>query len=136
MSVRYTKVVVVTRSKARLATRYRASIRLSGFWLDTLGFEYGTLVRADYRQGSIVLKVQGKGIDAYNNVVKEVMDNRSGLFQVKHNTKRKRYYPTIDIAGFWLEELGFTIGSVAVVQCEHGVITLRLLDLEKLDFDK
>jgi hypothetical protein len=127
-----TKVMVVSRTKSRVGKKYRSAIRLSGLWLDAIGFDCGTLAKADYQNGSITLKASGKGLDTYNGLVREVMDNKAGLFQVCLQKSHGKSYPVINIVGFWVEELGFSIGSVFVVMYEYGVIHIKLLDLRGL----
>lgn len=128
-----TQVLVIGSSKG--VSKRRPRIRLSGFWLNAIGFEYGSLVTAEYQSGSIVLKLQGSGIDTYNSVVKNARKNKAGLFQVSHEYKNKKLTPLIDIKGFWVEDLGFEIGGIVIVQSEYGLIHIRALDLEKLGFD-
>lgn len=128
-----TRVLVVGSSKSNNSQKRRPRIRLSGFWLNEIGFEYDNLVSAEYGTGSIVLKLQGKGTETYSKVVKGLLKNKSGLLQVNHEFKNKKQTIHLDLKGFWMEDYGFKIGSVIVVKSEYGVINIRVLDLDKLD---
>lgn len=90
------------------------------------------LVTADYDAGIITLKPQGMGIDTYRKLVRQVREKQSGLIQVKNELHNKKRTPHLEVKGFWLEKLGFTIGSVIVVQSEYGLIRIRCIDVERL----
>lgn len=124
-----TRVFVVTRAKA--AGRRRPVIRLQGDWLDEIGFAYGKLVTAEYETGKITLRLQDS--DNYKDLVKGAFKASSGLFQVRKESNNKRHYSQINLKGFWLENIGFTIGSVFAARYEYGLIKILLIDLEKLE---
>lgn len=125
-----TKVMVVGSEKSHLKRRPR--IRLAGFWLDEIGFKYNSLVTVEYEDGRIVMKVQGSGMDTYGELVKKVISTKAGLLQVRLEWHNKKKTPHLEVKGFWLEQFGFKIGSVIVLRFEYGVITIRLVDLDKL----
>lgn len=127
------KVMVVGSAKSD-SNRRRPRIRLAGFWLENIGFEVDTLVTADYDNGSIVLKSQGTGIDTYTRLVRQVRKKHSSLLQVTLESHNRKQTPHLEVKGFWLEKLSFTIGSVIVIRFEYGLIHIKLLDLEKLGF--
>ena len=122
-----TKVMVVTSG----GTKRLPVIKLTGNWLDEIGFEYGKLVTAEYGQGKILLQLQDS--DNYKDLVKGALKASSGLFQVRRNFQHKKLFSHIDISGFWLEPLGFTVGSVIAVRYEYGLIKILLIDLDKLE---
>lgn len=109
----------------------RPRIRLSGDWLEKIGFESGKLVVAKYEYGSIIL--QAHDSDKYRNVVKGAFKAGAGLFQVHRGFHNKKWVSSITITGFRLEPLGFTIGSVIAVRSEYGFIKIMLINLDKLD---
>jgi HSP20-like domain of unknown function (DUF1813). len=125
-----TKVMVVGSEKGNPKRRPR--IRLAGFWLNEIGFKYESLATADYEPGRIVIKLQGSGIDTYSQVVKEVLASKGGLLQVRLEWHNKKKTPHLEIKGLWLENFGFTIGSVFVVQAEYGQINIHLVDLNNV----
>jgi len=125
-----TKVMVVGSEKGNPKRRPR--IRLAGFWLNEIGFKYESLATAEYEPGRIVIKLQGSGIDTYSRVIKEVLASKGGLLQVRLEWHNKKKTPHLEIKGLWLENFGFTIGSVIILQIEYGVINIRLVDLDKL----
>lgn len=125
-----TKIMVVGSVKGSL--RRRPRIRLSGFWLDEIGFNYNRLATADYESGQIIIKLQGSGADTYSQVVKGVLASKGGLLQVRLEWHGKQKEPHLEINGLWLEDFGFTIGSIMAVKLEYGLITIRLVDFEKL----
>jgi hypothetical protein len=124
-----TRVLTVTSAKS--ANRRRPVVRLQGDWLDKIGFSYGKLVTAEYEQGKIHLRLQDS--EDYKDLVKSALKASSGLFQVRRETCNKKAFSQIDMKGFWLENIGFTIGSVFAVWYEYGFIKILLIDLEKLE---
>ncbi|HWR62706.1 MAG TPA: hypothetical protein VN580_13885 [Clostridia bacterium] len=128
-----TQVMVVGSAKGD-GDRRRPRIRLAGFWLDSMGFKPDSLVTADYADGSIVLRLQGEGLDAYRKIVGQVRTNRSGLLQVRNELHNRKRTPHMEVKGFWLEDMGFTIGSIIVVHSEYGLIRISLIDADKLGF--
>ncbi|MCL6591986.1 MAG: type I toxin-antitoxin system SymE family toxin [Firmicutes bacterium] len=124
-----TRVMIVSHAKA--ASRRRSMIKLTGNWLDEIGFTAGKLVTAEYGKGKILLRLQDS--DNYKDLVRGALRTSSGLFQVRLEKNNKKQFSQIDIKGFWLEELGFTIGSMIAVRYEYGFIKILLVDLEKLD---
>ena len=128
-----TKIMLVGSEKTRSLKRH-PRIRLAGFWLNDIGFKPDNLVTIEYESKSIMLKVQGSGLDTYKSFVRYARANKAGLLQVREECHNKRRTPHFEIKGFWLEMLGFTIGSHIVVKFEYGSINIRLLELDKLGF--
>ena len=125
-----TKIMVV--GSAKDTRKPKPRIRITGFWLDEFGFKCDSLATANYEPGQIVIKLQGSGVDTYNQVIKGVLANQGGLLQVKPSFYNKKRAPHLEIKGSWLEEFGFKIGSIFVVQAEQGLINIRLLNMEKI----
>ena len=128
-----TKVMVVGSEKSKNIRR-KPRIRIAGFWLNAIGFEPESLVTAQYESKSIILKVEGSGLDTYRNVVRYARVNKTGLLQVKEQSHNGKITPHLEIKGFWLEMLGFKIGSLIIVNYEYGSMNIRLLELDKLGF--
>ncbi|MCL6591992.1 MAG: type I toxin-antitoxin system SymE family toxin [Firmicutes bacterium] len=120
-----TKVMVVS-SRGKTP-----AIRLSGNWLEKIGFEYGKLVTAEYATGKIILRLEDS--DNYKDLVKGALKASSGLFQVSQHFQHYKYFTLIEISGFWMKQLGFVVGSVVAVRYEYGFIKILLIDLEKLE---
>jgi hypothetical protein len=127
-----TKVNVVGSAKSNNEQKRRPRIRLAGFWLEEIGFTADCLATVEYAKGQIIIKRQGVGINTYNQVVKSIRTSKAKLLQVKAGLHNKKRTAHLEVKGFWLEELGFQIGSVIVVQYTYGLIKIRLLDLDKL----
>lgn len=127
-----TKVNVVGSAKSSNEQKRRPRIRLAGFWLEELGFTADCLATVEYAKGQIAIKRQGSGIDTYNQVVKSIRTSQTRLLQVKTEVHNKKRTAHLEVKGFWLEEWGFQIGSVILVQYTYGLIKIRLLDLDKL----
>ena len=127
-----TRIMAVGSAKTKTGKKRRSRVRITGFWLNSIGFENGKLVSAEYNYGNVILKAHDSDIATYESLVNGIRKNKSSLLQVRQDLKNKQYTPHIEIKGFWLENLGFTIGSVIAVQYENGLINIRLLDLSKL----
>jgi len=125
-----TKIMVVGSEKS--TQRRKPRIRLAGFWLDEIGFHYNSLAAFEFENNRIVIRLEGSGLDAYKRVIKQVLASRKTLVQVKLYQHGKKKNPHMEVKGIWLEQFGFKIGSVLVVQYEYGFITIRLMDLDKL----
>jgi hypothetical protein len=128
-----TKIMVVGSEKTKNVKR-QPRIRLAGFWLNDIGFKPDSIATIEYESKSILLKVQGSGLDTYKSFVRYARANKAGLLQVKEECHNKKCTPHLEVKGFWLEMLGFTIGSHIVVKFEYGSINIRLLELEKFGF--
>lgn len=131
-----TQVMVVGSAKTKDIRRRRPRIRLSGFWLNDIGFTCDSLIEAEYSRECIALKLEGSGVDTYNRVVKGLLRHNMGLLQVKGEIKNNKRTPSIEVKGFWLEEYGFKVGSVIVVESEQGCITIKLLDIDSVTSKK
>lgn len=127
-----TKVITVGSSKVKNLQRRSPRIRLSGFWLDAIGFSYNSLVTVSCKNGSITLTLQGTGIDTYSSLVKHVRQSKSVLLQVRQEYTNKKQTTYMELKGFWLSNFGFDISTVIVLQFEQGVIHLKALDLERV----
>lgn len=128
-----TKIMTVGSAKLNRSGGRRPRIRLAGFWLNDIGFEPDSLVTAEYQDGFLEFKAQGKGLDTYRHLIKQVRGNRSALLQVRNELHNRKRTPHFEVCGLWLERLGFTIGSVIAIRYSQGYIKVKLLDLEKLE---
>ena len=124
------RVLIVSSAKTKESKRRRPSIRIAGFWLNEIGFDYDKLVEISCEYGLIVLKVVGQGVETYNKVVKDIRKNNSSLLQVKRGTRNKKYIPYIEAKGFWLEQFGFKISDVIILEVENEIINIKLLDID------
>ena len=126
-----TKVMSVGSAKTKVVNKRRPRIRLTGFWLNEIGFEGGKLAAAKYDHGTILLHAHDS--DNYRNLVRGAFKEKSGLFQVRQTTHNRKLTTHIEIMGFRLETLGFSIGNVIAVRYEYGFIKITLIDLNKLE---
>lgn len=126
-----TKIMTVGSAKTKVVNKRRPRIRLSGFWLNEIGFEGGKLAAAQYDHGSILIRAHNS--DNYRNLVRGAVKEKSGLFQVRQTTHNRKLTPHLELKGFRLELLGFAIGSVIAVRYEYGFIKITLIDLNKLE---
>ena len=126
-----TKVMCVGSAKTKAVNKRAPIIRLTGDWLDKIGFEGGKVATAQYDHGSILLRAHDS--ENYRNLVRGAYKTGAGLFQVRRLTHNRKLITYIYIKGARLESLGFTIGSVIAVQYEHGFIQITLIDLDKLE---
>lgn len=127
------KIMKVGGAKLNLHGGRRPRIRITGFWLTDLGFELDSLVTAEFLDGCIEFKPQGKGTEVYIRLAKKARGNRSALLQVRNEIHNGKQTPHFEVCGLWLERLGFTIGSVIAIRYAYGYIRVKLLDPGKLD---
>lgn len=127
-----TKIMTVTSAKTRNILKRRPKISFTGLWLKEIGFEYDNLVTVTHEDGNLVFKAHESGTKTYIKLVKGVLKNKSGLLQVCSRGLRDKQIPHFEIKGQWLEDLGFTIGSVIAVQYQQGIINVRLIDLDQV----
>lgn len=128
-----TQVMLVGSAKTDNLQRRIPRIRLGGFWLGGIGFEPEMIATAEYEKGSIILKLQGSGIDTYKSLAAQARINQTLLLYVRQEFHNKKHTPYIEIRGAWLEKLGFTVKSVILVRTEYGLIRIKLIDPDKLD---
>lgn len=122
------KIMVVGSEKG--VQRPKPRMRLSGLWLNEIGFTDNSLATAEYEAGKMTIKLKGSGLDTYSQVVRGVIAAKAGLLQVKPAPFNKIHTPHLEIKGYWLEGWGFAIGSVFVVKAEYGLINISLMELE------
>lgn len=126
------RLITVSSAKTDGVRRRRPSIRLSGLWLQEIGFAPNAVVTAKYEYGVIELSLHGEGMEAYKSIDKKTLTTSSGTIQITKEYKNKKITPCFQFLGYWLEEYGFTIGSVVYVQSEYGKMTLKLLDVDAM----
>ncbi len=127
------KIMIVGSAKSHNINKRRPRIRISGFWLNEIGFEIGSIVTSHYENGRITLKLEGKGLDTYNRVVKTLIDsNDSDLLQVRKDYVNNKPTPNIQMNGYWLDNYGFHIGSVIIVIFNYGFLDIRAIDIDNL----
>ena len=127
------KIMTVTNAKATGLNNRRPAIKFRGLWLNEIGFEKDNLVELQKEAGSLLFKVHSKGIETYGRLVKSLLKSKSDLIQIQQSRANQKDVPAFDVKGKWLENLGFKIGSVILVQYGTGIIKVRLIDLEKLE---
>ena len=128
----HSKILTVTSAKVN-GSKKRAIIKFSGLWLNEIGFSSNNLVEVISEPEKIVFKVCGEGIEAYEKTLKAMLRKKSGLLQIQKSRSNKINVPAFDVKGRWIEALGFTIGSVVLLRYEFGIITSRLIDIDKLE---
>lgn len=121
-----TKIIVVSSAKAGQLEKRRPRIRFTGDWLNTIGFTPGSLVRYRREHGLITFTLLASA--ANTRIVHSSIDLLQ-IRQSKHNGKPTAHF---EIKGFWMNDIGFTIGSVVAVQFEYGMIKAGILDIESL----
>ena len=127
------KIMIVGSAKAHSFNKRRPRIRLTGFWLNKIGFEVDSIVTSCYDNGRITLKLEGKGVDIYKSVAKSLIDsNNTGLLQVRNDYVNNKPTPNIEMKGYWLEKYDFNIGSIFIISFEYGFIDIRIVDIEKI----
>lgn len=124
------QLLMIGSAKTKNEKIRRPRIRLSGLWLNTIGFIPETLVTVEYARDNIYLRIAGEGIDDYNKVVKDIFRHNNGLLQVRSELKNKKHTPCLEVKGYWLQKLGFSIGSVIVVESGFGYINIQLISTD------
>jgi hypothetical protein len=123
-----TRLLTVVKSKTKTKDKFRPRIRFSGKWLAEIGFNHGNLVSVNFDNGYLIFKAHDKGLESYGKLVKGILKNKMGLLQVSMEKQREHF----EVKGLWLNNLGFTIGSVVAVQYEMNIIKAKLIDLSKV----
>ena len=96
-----------------------SGILLSGKWLNETGFSPNTIVSIEKcDKGFIMLKACGKGMNAYDRMVKAAHTHGLKLVKVlKGYIQLNKEH--------WLEEWGFSKDSLLDVAYEHGYIYIK-----------
>ena len=121
-----TKLIVVGSAKNQTIKRI-PRIRLSGFWLNEVGFEFNTVVSVNYEDGNLVLQRHESGKEAYFHLADLGLRRRSFMLRVSRDNMNNQR-PQLILKGYWLDEFDFNIGAVAVVRYEYGIIKMKVLD--------
>jgi len=116
------KVFVVSKSKGPEGKSTIPRIRIGGKWLVPLGFESNKFVSVICKNGFIELELEKPKIDFSR------IRSKDGFLKVgnSHNS------PMIIVRGYWLNDIGFAAGSIAVANCNVGKITIRVIENEQL----
>jgi len=109
-------------------------IRLSGEWLNEIGFGIGAVATAGAEPGTMTLNLQDADTE-YNALMKYVRAQKLKIFQVyKEPHNRHGPQPCIGITGSIVDKAGFQPGDMLAASYQQGVIKLQKLDFEKLGF--
>jgi hypothetical protein len=125
------KLYVVMDTRAGVNSR-TASIRFMGEWLKEIGFLCDKLVSIEEENGILILKVHENSLETYTKLTKGRFENKVRLIQIGSKKKGNNISPTFDLKGRWFENLGFRTGTVACAFFEHGVIRLKIIDIDNL----
>lgn len=122
-----TKILVVTKTKGHIGKEKIPAIKISGESLKMNGFELRKLVAVKYSEGFIELQLHDSKVDL------DRIRSKSGFIRVCRNTSTKaKDTPCIIVKGYWLGDMGFPIGTVAVLNIDYAKIQIRALDVEDL----
>ena len=126
-----TQIHVVTSAKGNKERR-RPAIKLSGKWLFDAGFQPNMLIHLECAKNTIWFKLCDTATISHLELSKKILkSDAKGIFHVGRQWRKKVIVPSICLSGFWLEKFGFTIGGILAVKYEHGIITIRLIELEE-----
>jgi hypothetical protein len=122
------KVFVVSKSKGAEEKSPIPRIRICGKWLVPLGFESNKFVSVICKNEFIELELEKPNIDFSR------IRSKDGFLKVgkSHNKTSDGFSPIITVRGYWLNDIGFATGSIAVVNCDVGKITIRVIKNEQL----
>jgi hypothetical protein len=123
------KIITVSRTDFECKSP-NPRITFFGSWLNKIGFCQGKLIKVDYSDASITLRILDEESHDYIQFVKDALvNNQDGLLIVKHKQKQCKIAPSLALSGSKLAKSGFKIGSKIVAQFEYGLIYLRLVQL-------
>ena len=112
------------------AHNYSAFLRLSGEWLNDVGFLPDVIVTAAMQPDCITLQLWDKPDTTYCEIVKFARTHQYQVLQ----TQRNQHITFIDLDDCLLNRAGVNSGDIAGVHYEYGRITLFKPDLQKLRF--
>jgi hypothetical protein len=121
-----TKIIVVGSAKAGTLERRRPRIRFTGEWLKPLGFTPDSFVRFSRDQGVVTFTLIASPVKT------RIVHSSIDLLQVKQTKHNGKFTSHFEIKGFWMNEIGFTIGSIIAVQFEYGMIKAMTVDIESI----
>ncbi len=117
------KILTVNYGKGKYGPR--PCIKISGNWLDEIGFTCGKVIAVEYSPGKIILRLLKRTPRGFT---KGGLKGGSRLFQVRRvRNKTQYYYSYINFSGNWLARSGFTVGKSFAVLYEYGLIKLLLI---------
>lgn len=120
------QLAIVSGIKTKEPKRHKPQIKLSGKWLEEIGFSPDKLVTANYENCSIVLQLEEEEVETENTMIKGLLRNSIVLLQVRQEIKGKMVTPHIEMKGFWLEDLGFRVGCEIIVSYKQNLINIQV----------
>jgi hypothetical protein len=117
------KYMFVGSSKTNNPEKKRPRIRITGRWLNTIGFENETIAKVQLNRGEIVIKYVSNGMNNYKMLSLNSNDG-SNYMIVRNMHKGEKCVPYIEMKGYWLSEYGFDIGDMLSISYTYGVIKI------------
>jgi len=129
------EVKLMTVTYKTVNARKRAEIILKGDWLASLGFSHEMLVACSYEADILTLQAQGKGMEIYKLLVKQIRKNKQHLCQVLEKQRHYKREPYLIIDGIWFSRLGWNAGDVILCTAKQSLIEIKKINLERLGFE-
>ena len=117
------KVLVVSKSKGVEGKSSIPRIRICGKWLVPLGFVPDKFVSVSCKNEFIELQLEKPDIDFSR------IRSKNGFLKVGRSNNKTSigFSPIIYIRGYWLNDIGFAIGAIVLVNCDSAKITIQLI---------
>jgi len=123
-----TIIRVITKAKGSTADKPIPTITISEVSLEAYGFKWQKLVALEYSYGVIDLKLHESEVD-----LKRIR-SKSGFVRIGRNLsiKKGQDNPSIIVKGYWLNDMGFPVGTVVAVYMDSKRIQIKRVDMEGL----
>jgi hypothetical protein len=106
----------------------RPCIKISGNWLNEIGFTCGKVIAVKYSLGKIILRLLEETPPEF---VTGVWKDGSRLIRVRRVVYKGLYYSYFCFSGVGLVRSGFTVGKTFAVLYEYGLIKLLVIEPER-----
>ena len=127
------RLVAATQIKTRYGDGHVPKVRLSGLWLEGIGFEIGAVATAEAEKGAIALSLMEPDTQ-YAALMRYLRERGMKLVQVRKEAHNREGKPTpyFGIAGSLIGKAGFQSGDMLACSYEYGKIKFQTPDLFRL----
>jgi len=119
---------LITVNELKNGNTFQPRLMFTDDWLTQHDFVHETIISAIYEDDVLTLQAHGVGLNVYQNIVSDIRQKRGQIFQalnVKYLGGRRKETLYLNIQSEFLTRIGFSIGSLLLVESSRGWMTFK-----------